>query len=1804
MHPSKILLSVIAILATFIFPAQAQAAARWLGTNSSDWNDPANWSSEGADVPLVEGIYTTLYVLNGDNFHAILSSGTFLTAAQAVNVGMSSTYGELWLNGSAYFQTGALQIGRSTVGGKLVMSGSAVFSSTHNTTVFIGHESVGVLDMFENSSLIAKANVTIGAGPTASGTLLISDNAQLSTNGFMLIGGTNTTAAMASLGTALLSGSSRVTINRGLVVGNSGTGTLVINDAATLTTVESTTIAVGASSKGTLQLKGGVLVTTSITKGAGDGTLDLNGGTVRAAAASTNFFASLGNLTINGTGVAAGQSAFTFDTNGFNVTATNAFAYNGASDSVAFAKIGSGTLTLSKASAYAGATRVGAGTLKLNVANALASSSGMDIAAGAILDANGQAQTLNGLSGAGNVAAAGSALTLSNAANTVFSGTLNGMTSLTKTGTGALTLAANHSAFAGVTNVNAGSLILNGANARLGGTVNLAAGAGLGGNGTLAKVNTAGGSVITIGATHGAPSAETLTITGTLALVNNTTLRYDLFDGSNDSLIVGTLVRSGSSTIDLSSGLTGSYKLITATGTPLSLSDTSALNTTINSGALSGRTTASYSILNGNELWLDVASSNIADNKWSGTNTGSWKDNFANWQAADTLFIGGDSVIFDDTAAGTHTVSVDVDVHAADMTVDTATGYTFTGNYAISTSTVAPAAAGAEGKLTKTGAGALILANSGSNYFQHGIVLAGGTLQGNARTLGNADIANNAALIFDQAGAATYTAAITGNGSLAKINTGTLTLNNAANSYAGGISVAGGALELQNSGVATQGAVNIAAGAALRITNGASYTVQNALSGAGTLFISLDAPASAVSFTAAAGNAFAGTVRLGQSTLNLSGQNTSSLANTALQLAAGNVTTVGTGTQNIRSLSLDGGKLVFSVTIPPDTAAAGIISTNTLTLGTGTIQVSFPSDGAAEMPDANLLAQDDGAAVTRLINATTVTGSTGGLTLVDQDGHAVSAATARTVDITQGGSAVATGTYNYGFVTDGGLGVNFRLLSVSILDGQTLTLAPDAGATGVGTVFSAAIGGSGNLAINAANAPVTLAVASNYTGTTSITAGKLILGVNNALSQTVALDLSAGAEIDLNARSQTVGNLTTAAGSTLNFAGGSLKINTGGLANGVLTGAGALSIAGGTLAINGANTGLTASTTIANTAAVLLNNATGLGSGAITFGGTGSVLSLDISGADTMSNNLVSAATGAGQLIKAGGGTIAFTGDNSGFSGAVSIEAGRIIASGSSNLITGAKSITMGDDATLEYSSGGATPVTLAHPIVSTGTTGGLVVSNSTSIILTQTNIIPTVSVNNGSNLYVAASVANPFGPDAVVSVDATSGLVNRRASLAIPSLALSGTLWISDPAIAGTGSYGNVAIGRKLTSTGTGVIVFRTDLSRGLGDRLTLGEPAGVASNYKVIVNNTDTPNYWGVERLDIITGNDPQARFTLANEIASSTGYTYGLRQDGGTHYLYATDSLSHEADAVLNTAAVMSADWHFELDSLGSRMGDVRREFAASGGQRPGGNVWARGSAYHVDADAELGGYAFSQDAYGVTVGGDKAFRLGQNAHVLAGAFAGFTTIERSFDNRGDGSTDSLSAGLYITWFHKSGLYVDATVKMNKYDNDFAARDADGSLLSTAAYDNKACGASFEFGRLFQSRAGWWVEVAGQFAYAKIDEARFTTSTGSRVVIFDSEATQYRGSVRWGKIFKDRLSLWMKAALVGTNNDDGEVRFYGSDASLRADIDGLRMEAGLGANYALTKRSQVYFDYEYARADYYTRPWSFNLGYRLFW
>lgn len=188
---------------------------------------------------------------------------------------------------------------------------------------------------------------------------------------------------------------------------------------------------------------------------------------------------------------------------------------------------------------------------------------------------------------------------------------------------------------------------------------------------------------------------------------------------------------------------------------------------------------------------------------WTGVNSGSWDIGAtANWynpigsQAA--TYADGSSVLFDDTAPGNTSVNIASTVSPGGVTITNNTlTYSFNG-----------AAIGGAGGLTKSGTGAVILANA--NTYAGNTTINGGLVQlSNAQGIpggaGAGDVAVNGQL--DLAGNSPNLNALNGNGLVqnsAGSSTLTLGTDNANGSFGGSINDASGSITLIKSGSGTQ----------------------------------------------------------------------------------------------------------------------------------------------------------------------------------------------------------------------------------------------------------------------------------------------------------------------------------------------------------------------------------------------------------------------------------------------------------------------------------------------------------------------------------------------------------------------------------------------------------------------------------------------------------------------------------------------------------------------------------------------------------------------------------------------------------------------------------------------------------------------------------------------------------------------------------------------------------------------------------------------------------------------------------------
>lgn len=131
-------------------------------------------------------------------------------------------------------------------------------------------------------------------------------------------------------------------------------------------------------------------------------------------------------------------------------------------------KQGSGTQTLTAIQTYTGTTNIQAGTLALTSTASIASSAGVQLSAGGGFDITGGNQTIKDLSGTGGFVNLGtSKLTFGTANSTTYRGTFQGSSnpsnpsaSLTKQGSGTVTLTTASPLYSGQSLINAGGITL------------------------------------------------------------------------------------------------------------------------------------------------------------------------------------------------------------------------------------------------------------------------------------------------------------------------------------------------------------------------------------------------------------------------------------------------------------------------------------------------------------------------------------------------------------------------------------------------------------------------------------------------------------------------------------------------------------------------------------------------------------------------------------------------------------------------------------------------------------------------------------------------------------------------------------------------------------------------------------------------------------------------------------------------------------------------------------------------------------------------------------------------------------------------------------------------------------------------------------------------------------------------------------------------------------------------------------------------------------------------------------------------
>ncbi|WP_173644352.1 autotransporter-associated beta strand repeat-containing protein, partial [Xanthomonas citri] len=396
----------------------------------------------------------------------------------------------------------------------------------------------------------------------------------------------------------------------------------------------------------------------------------------------------------------------------------------------------------------------------------------------------------------------GAALTVDNPADLTLAGNISGSGTLIKTNTGVLTLDGSNT-YSGGTTIAAGTLV--GDSASLQGAIV--------DNATLAFNQVADGvftGSITGTGTMIKQGAGALLLNGANGYTGGTTIAAGTLVGDTASL-QGDITNNAALVFNQAAGgvyagaVSGSGSLEKTGSGVLQLlgANTYTGGTVISAGSLVGNTTSLQGdVVDNATLIFDQASDGAFAGVVSGTGSVIKQGAGALTLVAPNTYSGGTTIASGSLIGTTDSLQGNI-VDNAVLVFDQATDGTYAGNVTGS------------GVLVKNGTGALTL--DGVNGYLGGTTVNAGTLIGDTSSL-QGNIANNSALVFQQAGNGTYAGTLSGAGSLLKDGAGTLLITANSGGFTGPTTIAAGTLSVgnpANPGAALGGPVTVGPGGTL-----------------------------------------------------------------------------------------------------------------------------------------------------------------------------------------------------------------------------------------------------------------------------------------------------------------------------------------------------------------------------------------------------------------------------------------------------------------------------------------------------------------------------------------------------------------------------------------------------------------------------------------------------------------------------------------------------------------------------------------------------------------------------------------------------------------------------------------------------------------------------------------------------------------------------------------------------------------------------------------------------------------------------
>jgi outer membrane autotransporter protein len=614
-------------------------------------------------------------------------------------------------------------------------------------------------------------------------------------------------------------------------------------------------------------------------------------------------------------------------------------------------------------------------------------------------------------------------------------------------------------------------------------------------------------------------------------------------------------------------------------------------------------------------------------------------------------------------------------------------------------------------------------------------------------------------------------------------------------------------------------------------------------------------------------------------------------------------------------------------------------------------------------------------------------------------------------------------------------------------------------------------------------------------------------------------------------------------------------------------------------------------------------------------------LIFDQTTAGTFTGNI----SGSGDLSKNNSGTVILQNTNS-YSGTTAITGGTLQIAAENNLGTATTPITFSNGTTL------ASNRTLAVS-QSLQLQRGLLLNADGTLSALGTNTVVTPNTIAGAGNFTTAGTGTVVfnnamtytGNTTIAQGTLTTGAANVLTNSPVVAVGSAGTLNLNGKTQAINNLQNNGVISLAPTTTplttnnlvvnnsfsGNGSIKMTADLVNRSNDLVTIN---GTSSGKQALVLNNPQQNVDPTPGtvLKLVQTTDGIAAFSGGTDAGSfeyvvRPGNNSALAPDPHAWYLVRVDlldglplkdALSSTATAAISTFSAEIPLFYSDMQTLTTRMGDLRL------GNTTGGWVRAFGNKMQIDNQISQ---PFNQNLAGLQAGYDKAFEAVWHGHLNVGLFTDYLYAARQFHQNATGAAQSMSVGIYATWLHTAGWYADLVGKFSEVWNNFQATTFSG-LPSDANFHVPALGGSLEVGKriTFNTAQHFFIEPQLQLGTVWVASSNYHAGNGLQIHNGDQESLQGRAGVRTGVEYTLNnhkiVEPYLLAAVVQEFNRSNTVTT--NTSSYQTQLPQTVKRIGLGIATKLAPKAFLYGEYYYSVGNNFRQPLALNLGLRLSW